>query len=216
MLSNPAARSLPRALGFLALSTVLALSGCGIPGLPGATGAPERVSAAVVERVPVAAVDQALTLESPPAEAPDQASSTAAATTRGALTGLAGGSQTHRLGAAAHTLIIDYWTTENMSEWTTSSTPIINLTAHIDGAATGEAIRVTRFEARLAGSDTTLAFDTGSFSIEPPYAYSSGVVVPANPSGSSRIIFTIDLLTETAPASGIFTRQTVIDSLTVG
>jgi hypothetical protein len=57
---------------------------------------------------------------------------------------LASGSKTHRLGAAAHTLIIDYWTTEDPSSWTPDSSPIINLNARIDGAPTGEAIKVTR------------------------------------------------------------------------
>ncbi|WAP50422.1 hypothetical protein OL239_10060 [Arthrobacter sp. ATA002] len=130
---------------------------------------------------------------------------------------LAGGSHSKRLGAAAHTLVIDYWTPDNPAEWTPDSTPIVNFTARIDGTGGGEEIRVTRFNARVDALATVLANDTGSFAVEPPYAYSSAVAVPANPGAdATTIIFTLDLLTETAPGSGIFTRQTVIDSLTVG
>lgn len=206
--SSADSRPIPRVLGVLCLSTVLALSACGIPGLPGATGAPDRQ--------PETAVERASTLEESTAGSPEP--STPEAEGWEAVPGdLATGSQTHRVGAAAHALVLDYWTAENVSEWTPDSSPIINLTAHIEGPATGEAIRVTRFEAKLAGSGTLLATDTGSFAVEPPFAYSSGVVVPANPQGkSSKVIFTIDLLTETAPGSGVFTRQTVIDALTIG
>jgi hypothetical protein len=130
---------------------------------------------------------------------------------------LTSGSKSHRLGAAAHTLIIDYWTTEDPSSWTPDSSPIINLNARIDGAPTGEAIKVTRFNARADALASVLTNDTGSFAIDPPYAYSSGVVVPANPKAkSTKIVFTIDLLTETAPGTGVFTRQTILDSLTIG
>jgi hypothetical protein len=215
-------RTTRTALSVLAFGTALTLSGCSIPGLPGPTGAPEPDRAAAI--VPVAATNPtpAASPTATPAPAVKQpavpkAAAPAAPVWKAVRGDLASGSKTHRLGAAAHTLIIDYWTTEDPSSWTPDSSPIINLNARIDGAFTGEAIKVTRFNARVDALASVLANDTGSFAIDPPYAYSSGVVVPANPKAkSTKIVFTIDLLTETAPGTGIFTRQTILDSLTIG
>jgi hypothetical protein len=225
MSPTPAMRTRPTtrtALSVLAFGTALTLSGCSVPGLPGATGAPETEKPAAI--VPVAATTP--TPSASPTAAPAQAAkeppvrkpAVPAAPVWKAVRGdLASGSKTHRLGAAAHTLIIDYWTTEDPSSWTPDSSPIINLNARIDGAPTGEAIRVTRFNARVDALASVLANDTGSFAVDPPYAYSSGVVVPANPKAkSTKVVFTFDLLTETAPGTGIFTRQTILDSLTIG
>lgn len=199
-------RPIPRFLSLAALSTVLVLSGCGIPGLPGATGAPNRDPASL---------EYAATVETTAAQAGGE---TPADDGWQAPAGdLAEGSHTQRLTAAAHTLVVDYWTLENPAEWSPDSTPIINFTARIEGTVNGEAIRVTRFNARVDALATVLANDTGNFALEPPYAYSSAVAVPANPTATSTtIVFTMDLLTETAPGSGVFTRQTVIDSLTIG
>jgi hypothetical protein len=215
-------RTTRTALAVLAFGTALTLSGCTIPGLPGPTGAPASEQPAAL--VPVAATTPTAAATTAPAATPSvlpvkaPAVKKAAAPVWKAVRGdLSSGSKTHRLGAAAHTLIIDYWTTEDPNSWTPDSSPIINLNARIDGAATGEAIKVTRFNARVDALGSVLANDTGSFAIDPPYAYSSGVVVPANPKAkSTKIVFTIDLLTETAPGTGIFTRQTILDSLTIG
>jgi hypothetical protein len=208
------------ALPVMAFGTVLTLSACSVPGLPGPTGAPEpeKVSAVVSVTVPTAQPTGAVAAGPAKVVRPVIAVLKAAAPVWKAVRGdLATGSKSHRVAAAAHTLIIDYWTTEDAAAWTPDLSPIINLSARIDGPATGETIKVTRFNARVDALGTVLANDQGSFAIEPPYAYSSGVVVPANPKATStKIVFTIDLLTETAPGTGIFTRQTVLDSLTIG
>lgn len=130
---------------------------------------------------------------------------------------LAEGSTSHRLGAASHTLVLDYWTNEDPAGWTPESSPIINVSVKIDGAPGPGAVRVTRFNARVDALGMELTNDQGSFALEPPYAYTSGFALPANPSAASTtVLFTIDLLTETEPGSGVFTRQTVLDTLTVG
>ena len=215
-------RAARTALSVLAFGTALTLSGCTVPGLPGPTGAPATDQPAAL--VPVAATTPTpVATTSPTAaaksvlKAPAVQKAPAAPVWKAVRGDLASGSKTHRLGAAAHTLVIDYWTTEDPTSWTPDSSPIINLNARIDGAPTGEAIKVTRFNARVDALGAVLANDTGNFAIDPPYAYSSGVVVPANPKAkSTKIVFTIDLLTETAPGTGIFTRQTILDSLTIG
>jgi hypothetical protein len=62
-----------------------------------------------------------------------------------------------------------------------------------------------------------LANDAGEFTVAPPFTYSSGVVVPPNPKAhSTQLLFIFDLLTETAPGSCIYARQTVLDTLNIG
>lgn len=218
------------ALSVLAFGTALALSGCSIPGLPGRTGAPEPqlvaavvpVSSATASPAPsLSSISPASTTPAPakaaPAPAVPKAAAPAAPVWKAIRGDLSSGSKSHRLGAAARTLIIDYWTTEDAGAWTPDSSPIVHLNARVDGAPTGETIKVTRFNARVDTLGAVLANDQGSFAIEPPYSYSSGVVVPANPKATStKIVFTVDLLTETAPGTGIFTRQTILDTLTIG
>lgn len=193
------------ALGALALATTMAVSGCSVPGLPGATGAPSVQKAALVQ--------PAAPAPAPPARAePVEPAAPAWVPVSGDL---AKGSVTHILGAASRHLIIDYWITDKPATLTPEDTPILRLSAHLDGAPDEEAIQVTRFNATALGQ--VLVNDTGNFAVQPPYSYSSGVVVPANPGAhSTQIVFTFDLLTETAPGTGVFTRQTVLDTVTVG
>ncbi|MFC8302248.1 hypothetical protein ACFUCV_01025 [Specibacter sp. NPDC057265] len=192
-------------LGALALAAVLAVSGCSIPGLPGATGAPSSMEKAGLVQ-PAAAEE---------AEEAEEAAAPAAPAWIPVSGDLAKGSVTHTLGAASRNLVIDYWINENPDTLTPTDTPILRLSAHLDGAPNEEAIEVTRFNATALG--TVLANDTGNFAVQPPYSYSSGVVVPANPEAhSTEITFTFDLLTETAPGTGVFSRQTILDTLTLG
>jgi len=187
-----------RALSVLSLAAVLTVSGCSLPGLPGPTGAPtpDDEQVAVVAPAPVQDV------ATPP---------------KPVLNDLAKGAASHTLGAAENQLVVDYWTTEAAASWTSSSSPIIRLSAKVAGSAGEKAIKITRFNARVDALNTVLANDTGDFAIGAPHSYSSAIVLPANPGAeSTRIVFTFDLLTETAPGTGVFTRQTVMDSLTVG
>ena len=169
-----------------ALAMMPGLQACSVPGFPGSSESPQRPAQAQV-------TDPAAENE------------------------LAEGSTSHRLGAASHTLVLDYWTSEDPAGWTPESSPIINVSVKIDGAPGPGAIRVTRFNARVDALGVELTNDQGSFALEPPYAYTSGFALPANPSAeSTTVLFTIDLLTETEPGSGVFTRQTVLDTLTIG
>ncbi|MER2135892.1 MAG: hypothetical protein ABS910_14555 [Arthrobacter sp.] len=184
---NRPASSSRRIIGLTAaLALMLGLQACSVPGFPGSSEAKES-SEGIEEPGPVAEND------------------------------LAAGSTSHRLGAASHTLVLDYWTNENPASWTPESTPIINVSMKIDGAPGTGAVRVTRFNARVDALGVELTNDQGSFALEPPYAYTSGFALPANPSAASTtVLFTFDLLTETEPGSGVFTRQTVLDTLTIG
>ncbi|WP_432393394.1 hypothetical protein ACRQ5B_09135 [Pseudarthrobacter sp. L19] len=226
-------------IALIATAATLSLAGCAIPGLPGATGAPDiqRVAATgarPANTTPTAGASVSASASPSPTAAPT-AAATPAATTTAAGPGAAvvappaapawvpvandlrTGSVTHRVDAAAHTLVIDYWTTEDPASWTPDSAPLIRLNAHIDGPDYGNAIKVTRFNVRADSLAAVLANDAGEFTVAPPFAYSSGVVVPPNPKAhSTQLLFTFDLLTETAPGSGVFARQTVLDTLTIG
>jgi hypothetical protein len=121
------------------------------------------------------------------------------------------------LGAAGNQLTVDYWTTEDASAWAPDSSPIIQISAKVAGAVGDKSVKITRFNARVDALNAVLANDTGDFAIGEPQSYSSAVLVPGHPGAdSTRIVFTFDLMTETAPGSGVFTRQTVMDSLTIG
>ena len=186
----------------LTLATALTLSGCSLPGLPGPTGAPSVEQAAAVTPTPQA---EATTPAAPLAPVVPTISGE-----------MIKGAASHKLGAAGNQLVIDYWTTENPATWTAASSPIIRLSASVAGSTEKNAIKITRFNARIDATDTTLANDTGDFAVDAPHSYSSSIVVPGEGSpASTRIIFTFDLLTETAPGSGVFTRQTVMDTLTL-
>lgn len=209
-----------KALPALSLATVLVLSGCGIPGLPGPTGAPAAGPA--IEQVSVeetVAEKEAVTpADLDPAETvPVGIAAPEPAPARVIQNDLATGSASHTLGAADNHLVIDYWTTENVAMWTPESTPIIRLSAKVVGSIDWKQVKITRFNARVDSLDAILANDTGDFAIGAPNAYSSAVVLPGNPGAeSTRIVFTFDLLTETFPGSEVFTRQTVMDSLIIG
>jgi hypothetical protein len=127
---------------------------------------------------------------------------------------MADGAASHKLGAAENQLTIDYWMTDDTATLTPESAPILRLSATVAGSGASKAIKITRFNARIDATGTVLANDTGDFAIDAPHSYSSSIVIPGKaPDRATRIIFTFDLLTETAPGTGIFTRQTITDDL---
>lgn len=217
--SSPRQAWRPARIPVIAAGLTLTLAGCAVPGLPGPSGAPD------MQRVIASAEPSATATPTPsPTPSPTTTPSPSPSVTPAAAPAwvpakndLGTGSVTHRVDAASHTLIIDYWTDEDPSSWTPDSSPLIRLNARIDGPGYGTAIKVTRFNARADSLAAVLANDQGEFTVAPPFAYTSGVVLPPNPKAhSTQILFTFDLLTETFPGSGIFARQTVLDTLTIG
>lgn len=212
------------------LGAALLLTGCTVPGLPGASGAPEPMArAASVEEPAVEATAGPSAARSAAPEATSEAgapdTSDAAADDMSAVedawvpvaADLDKGSATHTLTAAARNIVIDYWTDDDVSQLTPDSTPIIRINARVDGADDGTQISVTRFNAKVQSLGVDLANDTGSFAIHPPFTYTTAVALPANPAAhSTDVLVTFDLLSETAPGSGIFTRQTILDTVSLG
>ncbi|GAB3244056.1 hypothetical protein [Kineosporia babensis] len=123
---------------------------------------------------------------------------------------LAGGSLRHQLPVGDHSLVINYWTGD------ADSATNVHLSAELKGADRKHAVKVTRFAATLksAGTETALADDQGEFVLTPPYSYTSALAVPASTDATSRSLdVRFDLLVETAPGSGAFYRQTVLDTV---
>ncbi len=124
---------------------------------------------------------------------------------------LAGGSVKHTQQVGDHSLVISYWTDGDTGE--------VHLSATLKGADQKHAVKVTRFAASLDSSDGTdlqLADDQGEFVLTPPYSYTSALAVPdatATTTVTRTIDVRFDLLVETAPGSGAFYRQTVLDTV---
>lgn len=122
---------------------------------------------------------------------------------------LAGGSVEHSKPVGDHALVINYWTDGVSTD--------VHLSAELEGADRDHAVKVTRFAATLSGGDgaeTPLADDQGEFVLTPPFSYTSALALPAVTGESSTTLdIRFDLLVETAPGSGAFYRQTVLDTV---
>lgn len=130
---------------------------------------------------------------------------------------LANNSLTRSLNAGSRKLVVNYWTDQDPARWTASRSTVISLAAHIENGDNLHAVLVSGFHATLddGTSVTTLADDKGAFTLTPPYAYSSALVVRApNPAATSAtVILEYDLLVQTAPNLMAYFRQTVIDTI---
>jgi hypothetical protein len=135
---------------------------------------------------------------------------------RGAL---AAGSTVHVLAAGSQNLVVNYWTTQNVGTWKADMSVPIQLSAHIENADLKHTILVSRFHATFADNASTnvptVGSDTGSFAITPPFSYSGAMTIPAvsAKTTSATVSIEFDLLIETAPKSGVYFRQTVLDTL---
>ena len=113
-------------------------------------------------------------------------------------------------------LAISYWIDDDPSTWTADRSTIVNLSAHIENGDKEHGVIVSRFVATMDDGTgvTTLNDDKGSFTLTPPYSYSSGLVVKANKAATSAtIILRYDLLIQTAPNAFSYYRQSVLDTL---
>ena len=170
------------------------------PGLGGHAAAAATSSARTAAQAAMAAQPAAATTSAPRTSGP-----------------LDTGSVTHRLAAGDRTVVIDYWTAENAKAWTARSAKAIQLAAHIEGGGSAATVKVTQFSTTAddGTSRTAVTDDRGEFVITPPFSYSTALMVPASRAGATQLTLYVqfDLLVETAPKSGSFFRQTVLDSL---
>jgi hypothetical protein len=127
------------------------------------------------------------------------------------------GSVTRSLKAGSRSVVVDYWTDDNARDWGPEGTKRVQLSAHVEGGGDRHAIKVTRFVATVddGRSRTVAAEDRGEFALTPPYSYTTALTLLPSPSATSELVLYVqfDLLVETEPGSGVFFRQTVLDTL---
>jgi hypothetical protein len=130
---------------------------------------------------------------------------------------LAAGAVTRRLDAGSYKLAVNYWTSQDPSTWTAQKAAVVHLSAHLENDHDKNAVKVSRFLATLddGTSTATLFDDHGEFAIQPPFSYGGALTVHPVSAKATAATITVewDLLIETAPKSGQFFRQTVLDTL---
>jgi hypothetical protein len=129
---------------------------------------------------------------------------------------LSNGSLTRYLDAGSRKLVVNYWSQQDPTQWTATRSTVINLAAHIENGDKDHAVLVSDFNASFddGTSVTTLVDDKGAFTLTPPYAYSSALILRAHPGATSAaLILKYDLLIQTAPGIPAYFRQTVIDTI---
>jgi hypothetical protein len=133
------------------------------------------------------------------------------------------GSLTRKLTAGDRTVVVNYWTDADPKTFSARTSTVVKLSAHLEGPDTGagptNAVKVSRFLATEDDGTTssTLAEDRGEFVITPPFSYGTALTVrPADPTATSvTLSIQFELLVETAPDSGAYARQTVLDSVRI-
>lgn len=127
------------------------------------------------------------------------------------------GSTTHVVPAGERTLVVDWWTTEQATQWRAAGTKGVQLSAHLEGGDDDVEVLVTRFAATAddGTARTTVAEDRGEFALQPPYSYGTALVLTPSAPVAERVTLSVqfDLLVETEPGSERYFRQTVLDSI---
>jgi hypothetical protein len=127
------------------------------------------------------------------------------------------GSVTHAVAAGDRTVVIDYWTTEAATGWTAAGTKTVQLAAHLEDGDEDQEVLVTRFLATADDdtSRTVVAEDRGEFAISSPFSYSTALTLTpsAADADATTLYVQLELLAETEPGSGRYSRQTVLDSI---
>ena len=129
------------------------------------------------------------------------------------------GSSSRRLPIGNRAVTVDYWVERDPATLSAASPTVLKFAARIADTDTIHAVKVSRF---LATADdghvtTTLSEDRGEFVLTPPFSYGTALTIrPMDPSvGIVTVAVQMELLVETAPGSGAYFRQTVVDSIRV-
>jgi hypothetical protein len=191
-----------RALG-LALALAAGLTGCSLPDVSMSPGLAEETASSAT-RLPAPAT---------PAE-PTTVAAVAPARTPGDLDT---GSVTHSVTAGDRTLVIDWWTDQDATSWTSDADKTVQLSAHVEGGTRTQAVKVTRFAAIAddGATRTTVTEDRGEFVLTPPFSYSTALSLAPSAGSADQLTLSVqfDLLVETEPGSQEWFRQTVLDSI---
>lgn len=146
---------------------------------------------------------------------------------------LALGSAHHELQAGGVGVAVDYWSTLDMGQWTAGAAKPITLAATLKGPNLGtskkqqkayiSAFSVTSTAVDASGAVsapvtvTDVSRQSPGYLAMAPYAYSTSFVIPAVAEGvrSVQLIVNYDVLEQSAPGSGDYSKATATDTLTV-
>jgi len=144
---------------------------------------------------------------------------------------LANGSTQHELQAGDIRLIVDYYSTLDMGDWTPQANkPLsISMTANL-GSDQGQKVYLSQMKLVVAAfaadgsaveSPAPLEDRTTvnpGYLVKAPYSYSQTFVLPALPADAAYVTvsMTYELLLQTTPTSAEFAKQTASDTLTIG
>jgi hypothetical protein len=187
------------------------LGGCGFPSVGSMSPKlPQNHAAAVDSKTPA----QSLAASTPSPEP----SPTAAAVVvdRGDL---AFGSSSRRLPIGNRAVVVDYWSDTDPATLSATVPTVLKFSAHIGDEDHVHAVKVSRFLATAddGNATVTLSEDRGEFVLTPPYSYGTALTIrPTDPSTKIvTVAIQMELLVETAPRSGAYFRQTVVDSIRI-
>lgn len=129
------------------------------------------------------------------------------------------GTAQHVQTAAGAKVVLSYWTDDDPKAWTPTSQGVLQTSVQVQGVDAKKVVRVTRYAVLGTASNpfSKLVDDRGQFVVSAPYTYGSTFALPvvASTVGAEKLRIVVDIEVETAPGSGRFTRQTLIDQLAV-
>lgn len=130
------------------------------------------------------------------------------------------GSAQRVLDAAGLRLVVNYWTTQDATLWAPDSQGQVQLSTTVLGASDKRIVKVTRVAVVGPptvphGSNVVLLDDRGQFVVGTPFSYQTAFQLPIYPATTPGVSLTItvDLLVETAPGAGTYSRITQQDRL---
>ena len=176
-------------VGFLlVLSAGFLTSACAVPGVTKSTAAnsaPSNSSRPTVDRVPTIVPNI-----------------------------FARGTVSHTVTFGAQVLTIKYYTVGGPA-WDGRAPVPVQFSAHVERSDGRHTLKISTFLSTFSAgsSTTTVGRDQGPFVITPPFSYGGVFTVPSTRAATGTVTNEFTLLVETAPKSGQFFRDTVIDTL---
>ena len=222
MTPTTAPRRLIAGAAVLAAGTLL-VSGCSMPQVANMSkDLSKTTTKAAAHTAPKPTATPTATATAAATATPTAAPSTvapAAAASPVDLGDLAFGTLTRKLNAGNRNLVVTYWTKQNPNAVSATSPMILQLSAHMEGGDPRDAVKVSRFSAVFTDGSRidTVADDRGEFIITPPFSYGSALTLRPSVDAPSMATLTVefDLLVETAPGTGTYFRQTVLDNVRI-
>jgi hypothetical protein len=91
----------------------------------------------------------------------------------------------------------------------------VQFSAHVEGTDGLHAMKISTFDSTFMTGQTTVEVgkDHGPFAITPPSSYGGPLTVAVTQATQATVLNEFSLLVETAPKSGDFVRDTVVDRL---